>query len=260
MAMTRKTTDLHPHGHEISVPPLTPVELDALKTDIAQHGIQHDLDITPDGRILDGLHRWKIAQDLGIDEVPVKVFDYEGDSLSEKIHILAHAVRRRHLKVGQRAALARKLFQLEQERARKRQEEGRKKRGHRFLQLEAERAALGKAVEKAAQQLNIAPMTLQKTEVVAKKRPDLLKKLEAGEMSVEAAYRQATSAKQQATKPKRPPVAPEYEIAYSFKHLMDATDRIGKRVEDLLMQAIRAGIFTRDQFLDNPLNKREADA
>ena len=43
-----------------------------LLEDIREHGIQKPLDVTRDGVILCGHRRWKCAQELGIEEVPVQ--------------------------------------------------------------------------------------------------------------------------------------------------------------------------------------------
>ena len=45
--------------------PLSPQEREALKQDIEKRGIQVSIEIDGDGRILDGHHRWEIAQELG---------------------------------------------------------------------------------------------------------------------------------------------------------------------------------------------------
>jgi len=48
-----------------------------LKRDIAEHGIHDPLDVHPDGTLEDGHRRWKCAQELGIEEVPVIVTNSE---------------------------------------------------------------------------------------------------------------------------------------------------------------------------------------
>jgi len=45
--------------------PLSPQEREALKRDIEVRGIQVPIELDSDGNILDGHHRWQIAQELG---------------------------------------------------------------------------------------------------------------------------------------------------------------------------------------------------
>src|SRR5215510_582503 len=46
--------------------PLSPQEREALKRDIEARGIQVPIELDSDGNILDGHHRWEIAQELGL--------------------------------------------------------------------------------------------------------------------------------------------------------------------------------------------------
>jgi ParB-like chromosome segregation protein Spo0J len=45
--------------------PLSPQEREALKRDIEARGIQVPIELDSEGNILDGHHRWEIAQELG---------------------------------------------------------------------------------------------------------------------------------------------------------------------------------------------------
>lgn len=49
------------------LPPLASYEQERLKESIKKHGVQHRILILPDDRIIDGVHRWEIAQELNID-------------------------------------------------------------------------------------------------------------------------------------------------------------------------------------------------
>jgi transposase len=55
---------------QAAVPPLTPAELERLAESIRQDGVQYPILVLPDGRIIDGHHRWKIGA-----EAAVKVVD-----------------------------------------------------------------------------------------------------------------------------------------------------------------------------------------
>jgi len=56
------------------IPPLSKDEYERLSSSLRQHGIQQPILVLPDGRIIDGLHRWMISKELGI-ECPMRVVD-----------------------------------------------------------------------------------------------------------------------------------------------------------------------------------------
>jgi hypothetical protein len=86
---------------------LTDDEYAALKADIAEHGILYPVIVDEDERVLDGVHRVRIAEELGI-ETPVS----QMGQLSEerKMHLAVGLnMRRRHLDADRRRELVRKL-------------------------------------------------------------------------------------------------------------------------------------------------------
>jgi ParB-like chromosome segregation protein Spo0J len=78
-----------------------------LKADIREHGILCPLIVDEADRILDGVHRARIAAELGI-EPPVA--RHEGLSEERKLHLAVGLnMRRRHLDADRRRALVRRL-------------------------------------------------------------------------------------------------------------------------------------------------------
>lgn len=76
-------------------PDLTPDEFDALAADIRERGVLVPVELDEDGAILDGHHRAKIADSLGIDYPTVT---RDGLSESEKLeHVFALNIARRQL-------------------------------------------------------------------------------------------------------------------------------------------------------------------
>src|SRR5205085_215261 len=106
----RRVAGLCPHPHAAEVPALSAGEYDALKTDLAQRGLQVPLEITAAGVVLDGHARLRAARELGLAELEVLVVEPE----DELEHILRAALVRRQLSPSQRAALALKLAPFEQ--------------------------------------------------------------------------------------------------------------------------------------------------
>lgn len=86
------------------LPELTVDEFAALKADIAKRGVQVPVEYDEDGNVLDGHHRIRACEELGIEEWPCVT---RGDlSEEEKVeHVLSLNLNRRHLTREQRRAL-----------------------------------------------------------------------------------------------------------------------------------------------------------
>jgi ParB-like chromosome segregation protein Spo0J len=96
-----------PHPYALLLPALTEDEYEALRSDIAAHGILAPVIVDADGLVLDGVHRTKIAAELGID-VPVSQMGQASDE--QKMHLVVGLnTRRRHLDWDRRRELVRKL-------------------------------------------------------------------------------------------------------------------------------------------------------
>lgn len=96
-----------PHPHALLIPGLTDDEYAALKEDITRNGIIYPAVVDEECKILDGVHRWKIANELGID-LPAVV--RAGLSDEGKLHAAVGLnMRRRHLDADKRRELVRKL-------------------------------------------------------------------------------------------------------------------------------------------------------
>ncbi len=97
---------IHP-PYALLLPALTEDEYRALKADIAEHGILYPVIVDDENKVLDGVHRLRIASELDI-ELPVS--RHEGLSDERKMHLAVGLnMRRRHLDADRRRALVRKL-------------------------------------------------------------------------------------------------------------------------------------------------------
>ncbi len=72
-------------------------EYDAIKADIAERGIQDPVKVNKHNQLLAGYTRVKIAQELGIDEVPHVVVDVDGDINVMMEYAILDNLRRRQL-------------------------------------------------------------------------------------------------------------------------------------------------------------------
>ncbi len=72
-------------------------EYDAIKADIAERGIQDPVKVNKHNQLLAGYTRVKIAQELGLDEVPHVVVDVSGDMNAMMEYSILDNIRRRQL-------------------------------------------------------------------------------------------------------------------------------------------------------------------
>jgi ParB-like chromosome segregation protein Spo0J len=95
---------LEPHPFAALFPELPPEELALLAKDIKERG-QLEPIILYKGRILDGRNRYQACQMAGV-EARLEEFDETASRRSPEEFILSRNLRRRHLSVGQKAAIA----------------------------------------------------------------------------------------------------------------------------------------------------------
>jgi hypothetical protein len=89
------------------LPPRTDEEYGALKVDINRNGMLYPVIVDEDGLVLDGVHRCRIAAELGIDP-PVSQTGHLDDD--RKLHLAVGLnMRRRHLDADKRRDLVRQL-------------------------------------------------------------------------------------------------------------------------------------------------------
>ena len=95
---------LQPHPFAALFPELSPEELTQLARDIKEQG-QLEPIILYKGVILDGRNRYRACQIAGV-KPRIEEFDAKATRRSPEEFILSRNLRRRHLSVGQKAAIA----------------------------------------------------------------------------------------------------------------------------------------------------------
>jgi len=163
------------------IPPLSEGEKAALKEDIAVHGCRDSLVVLKgEGIILDGHHRYRICQELGI---PYQVVELEFPSHTEaKIWMIKNQRGRRNLNESQRAMLAVTLEALYSEQAKERM-------GTRTdLGQNLDPSEAGRSAEKAAKDMGVSHQTVSYAKKVATSGiPELVRMVEAKELAVSTA-------------------------------------------------------------------------
>jgi N6-adenosine-specific RNA methylase IME4/ParB-like chromosome segregation protein Spo0J len=152
-------------------PMMNAEEMNALISSMRENGYDKSLPITTlDGEILDGRNRFQAAQTAGV--TPVFV-EYKGsDPLA---FVVSHNLTRRHLNETQRAGVAAKLANMERTDT--------LKQGSRSPNLEDGKVS----IPNAAEMLNVGKSTVATYKAVAAAMPELVEKMDSGEMTAHEA-------------------------------------------------------------------------
>lgn len=236
----------HPEWRRYAVP--MPKEAwDRLYESIRRYGIRVPLSIW-NAQILDGVHRWKAAKQLGVKHVPVLPLELE-DEEEARIWMIRANLDRRHLTSGQRAMLVKLLYEIEKEKASQRRARQGRDRGGKFSPT-VEPQEKGKARDRAAARAGISGRTLEKALKAVEKRPDLEEKLRKGEISVDRAYRLATGRtptpkpRQEQPRPQEQEPEPVIELqlrpeAKLWEWLCELAKHFATRPGELALRAVR---------------------
>ena len=97
-------------AHELALvfPPMTELEFAAFKEDIRENGQREPITLY-EGKILDGLHRYRACQELGLEP---RVVRFEGNPRAAAQLVLGRNFHRRHLTTSQRAMVAAEMCKL----------------------------------------------------------------------------------------------------------------------------------------------------
>jgi len=155
--------------HEIAAifPLMAEAEFDQLKADIAQNGLIEPV-WTYQGLILDGRNRYLACKDLGVDP---RYQEYGGND--PQSFVISKNLHRRHLNETQRAVVASKLANMPK---------------HRPDNKSANLPTYISQPE-AAKKLNVSERTVRSVKQVEREAPELMPKLESGEMTAGEASR-----------------------------------------------------------------------
>lgn len=150
-------------------PSMRAAEYEALRENIREHG-QREPAWTWHGQIIDGRHRARVCDELGID---LQCREYDGDEATLVPFVVSLNLHRRHLDESQRAMVAARLANLR---------DG--QRADRAASIDAPAVTQ----TQAAELLNVSRPSVQRArEVIDKGAPELVQAVERGEVSVSAA-------------------------------------------------------------------------
>lgn len=181
------------------LPPLPPDDYERLAADIKERGVLVPIDVDEDGTVLDGHHRLKIADSLGVD-CPRNVV--AGLTEEGKVHHAATMnVARRQLDSSQKAALAVAVEERLAVLARQRQGHGRTAPGKTLSQKIDE--PLGRADEQAAQLVGTNRQYVSDAKRLKAEAPDIFEKVAGGELTIPQAKVQVNKRQRQEVQQRR---------------------------------------------------------
>ena len=180
-------------------------ELGALADDIMRQGLQEPIKLTADGKTLvDGRNRYRACDLLNIEPLFEKLPAYytEKDLLD---YIVSANVHRRHMNAGQLAFAALALEPMYAAAAK--EKERQRKSGESTPADLPESPRERESREQAAKAVGAKGRTVSQAKAVQRDAPDLVEKVKAGEMAIDAADRERK--KREAAKPKVSDPAPK---------------------------------------------------
>jgi ParB-like chromosome segregation protein Spo0J len=176
------------------VPPLSAEEYESLKQSINQNRLWVPIVVNSLGVILDGHHRFKACQELGIE--PSMVTMNFLDELHEKMFVIDSNLQRRHLNDFQRTELALKSKSILEQIAKKNMSSGGK-----GVEIQT---PLGRIDAQIGKRAGVGKDTVRKVEQIKKAverdnllTPSIINALERGEISISSAFETLKDARKQ---------------------------------------------------------------
>jgi ParB-like chromosome segregation protein Spo0J len=193
----RRVEELREHPSAGAVPGMPEGDWSDFVQDVRARGVQTPIEILSDDTVLDGHQRLRGAREAELEFVPCVVVHLKpGEDPVE--WMIRHALQRRHLNPGQKAALALRLVNIQEARAAAAERKAAtqivagKPPARPVSPVVRGRAqpAGGRFRDEVAKAAGVSPQTAQKIITVHDKDPALLKEVESGRKSADAAARE----------------------------------------------------------------------
>src|SRR6188472_2349551 len=230
------------------VPELSKEEYESLKQSIKENGLWFPIVVNKDGVILDGHHRYKACQELGIKIEPYKMVRKEDfpDKPHEKMFVIDCNLTRRQLNNFQRTELALKSKPILEEIVKQNESQGGK--GDRNL------TPLGRVDEQIGQRAGVSRDTVRKVEKIAEKASEEVKQsLRAGQMSINEAIKQINEKEQWLQ------IEKELQILkLKLENAIEELDKADKKFDELSVEQLNRPKLTEEQLANMSKHEREA--
>lgn len=163
--------------YQNTLPPLGVDEYESLKHSIDDMGLLHPIIINEDNVILDGHHRFKICEELGIK--PIFVTQCFVNRILEEYFVIESNLRRRQLNEFQKAEIVIRLLPIEQKIAKQRKLTG----------THVSNETKGRATSKVARIADLSTTTFERArKIIESKNSKLIEDCRSGKKSISSAY------------------------------------------------------------------------
>lgn len=178
------TYEVHPLAD--IVPSMTEEEFARLREDIRENGLREPVTLY-EGKILDGRHRYRACEELGVKLKTARYTGYEPERFVASMNVA-----RRHLTHTQITVIGVSLLEAAEKRALQRKAAGGAKAapGRPAEKDSADRHSVstGRATEEVADLLGVSARGLARAKRVSKEDPELFEQIKQGEISIDAAH------------------------------------------------------------------------
>jgi hypothetical protein len=175
-----KQLEMHPAAELF--PPITGDEFDALRDDIKANGLRVPI-VLFEGKILDGRNRYLACCALGVEP---KFQNWKGDDPTS--YVVSLNIHRRHLTESQRALIGARVRERFEAEAARRRKAAQNNTAGRAVSANLRELVPAKSSEQAAELVNVSPRSVETASKVLKDgAPELVKAIEAGDVTVSAA-------------------------------------------------------------------------
>ncbi len=192
------------------LPPLSPNKYETLKENIKQHGIEIPIIIDDQDNVIDGQHRLKIAVELGIENIPLKVISNLTEVEKQQKAIDLN-IQRRELSKGQLACVAVDAEEVMEElkgEARERMEVGNNQYSP---PVKVPEGSSGDTRDRAAIIFNTNGKYIDVATMLKKNAPDLFYQVKIEEKTISQARREFNKR----FKVEPPPLEGKYRVIYA---------------------------------------------
>lgn len=183
-------------------PMLGDADLAVLAQNIKENGLVEPI-VTHEGCILDGRNRYRACEIAG---VALRFVEWDGSGGSPTLYAISKNLHRRHLTLGQRAAIGVEMLQLLKAEAKKRQQEGGLTAGRgrpQQVPVSLPEPIRGDSRDLAAEAVQVGASSIGRAARVKAADPEAFERLKRGETTVNTEYRKVrkTPAPKPASKP-----------------------------------------------------------
>lgn len=210
-------------------------EMTGLIEDIRSHGLREPIWLHPDGRIIDGRNRYRACTEGAVKPV-FRTWSGEGSLIDFVLSLNLH---RRHLNQSQKALVALRVEEQYAAEAKERQGQ-RTDLADDIPEILPESPTVRESRERAGKAVGVSGRYVSDAKRVAEQAPDLMPKIESGDMSVNEAKQRVASKPKSKRASNRQPL-PEFAKSSGWQ-LRRAVERIERIAEDDRLSTYRTQV------------------